>query len=459
MDLDAQKMEKLMSEYDFDYFVIGAGSGGIRSARIAASHGAKVGVAEYKVIGGTCVNVGCVPKKIMAYAADYHAEFEDAKGYGWEIGDKKSFDWKKFIERKNAEIERLNGIYNGLLEKNNVNYFEGQASLVDRNTVKIGEQTITAEKILIATGGTPRPMTIPGGEYAITSDEVFYLHKQPEHIVLIGGGYIAVEFAHIFAGLGTKVTLCYRKSQFLRGFDHDISQKLAEEMIKQGITLNFNCDIEKIEKDSGTLKAYTNDGKIIECDQILSAIGRIPNTEGLNLESVGIATSENGQIKINEHYQTSIDNIYALGDVANQHHLTPVATAEGQALANNLFSPQKDHKVHYQNITTAIFSRPAIATVGYDDVQAREKGFDVEVFTASFRSMKFILAERDEKNFMKLVVDKQTDRVIGCHMIGLDSPEIMQGFAVALNAGATKADFDKTIGIHPTSAEEFVTMK
>lgn len=445
--------------YDYDYFVIGAGSGGVRSSRIAASLGAKVGIAEYKDIGGTCVNVGCVPKKIMAYAADYHGHFEDAQGYGWDVKIPQSLDWTKFIARKNAEIKRLNGIYDGLLQKAGVDYFPHHARFIDAHTLQVGERRITADKILIAVGGVPRKGDIPGAELTLSSDEIFYLERQPEHIVIVGGGYVAVEFAHIFHGMGSKVTLCYRGDLFLRGFDDDMREALREEMEKQGIALKFECDLSAVEKDGKNLRARLSTGEAIHADSILSAIGRVPNTDGLGLDTVGIKTAKNGQIIINDQYQTNVENVYALGDVANQWNLTPVATAEGQTLARRLFGGQKDAKLTYENIATAIFSQPPIATVGYSERQATEKGYDITVFKARFRSMKFILAERDEKILMKLVVDKKTDKVLGVHMIGLDAPEIMQGFAVALNAGATKADFDRTIGIHPTSAEEFVTMR
>ena len=445
--------------YDYDYFVIGAGSGGVRSSRIAAGLGAKVGIAEYKDIGGTCVNVGCVPKKIMAYAADYHAHFEDAQGYGWDIQIPEKLDWKKFISRKDAEIKRLNSIYDGLLEKAGVDYYPHHACFIDEHTLEVGNEKITADKILIAVGGTPRKDIIPGAEYTHTSDEIFHLEKQPGHLLIIGGGYIAVEFAHIFHGMGSKVELCYRGDLFLRGFDDDMRQTLCEEMMKQGVELHFHCDLSRVEKKGDKLVAHMSSGQTIETDCILSAIGRIPNTQGLNLDKIGLELEENGQIKINNQYQTNIEHIYALGDVANRWNLTPVATAEGQTLARRLFGEQKEGSVCYQNITTAIFSQPPIATVGFSEQQAKDNGYDIEVFKARFRSMKFILADRDEKILMKLVVDKKTDKVLGVHMIGLDAPEIMQGFAVALNAGATKADFDRTIGIHPTSAEEFVTMK
>tara|TARA_B100000242_G_scaffold216894_2_gene158400 strand:- start:15404 stop:16759 length:1356 start_codon:yes stop_codon:yes gene_type:complete len=445
--------------YDFDYFVIGAGSGGVRSSRIAATLGAKVGIAEYKDIGGTCVNVGCVPKKIMAYAADYHGHFEDAKGYGWDVKAPKNLDWGTFITRKDAEIKRLNGIYDGLLEKAGVTYYSGHASLKDPHTIQIDNTVVTADKILIATGGTPRKDMIPGAEHTLTSDEIFHLKQQPEHILIIGGGYVAVEFAHIFHGMGSKVSLCYRGDLFLRGFDDDIRETLKEEMIKQGIDLHFNCDLAGVEKDQDTLLARMSSGKTVECDTILSAIGRVPNTQGLNLDEVGVDLCPNGQIKIGDNFQTSVPNIYALGDVANKVPLTPVATAEGQSLAYHLFADKQSADISYENIATAVFSQPPIATVGYSEHEAEGLGHEITVFKTRFRSMKYILAERDEKILMKLVVCKKTDKVLGVHMIGLDAPEIMQGFAVALNAGATKADFDRTIGIHPTSAEEFVTMK
>lgn len=448
------------SGYDFDYFVIGAGSGGVRSSRIAATLGAKVGIAEYKDIGGTCVNVGCVPKKIMAYAADYHGHFEDARGYGWEIDIPKRLNWEKFITRKNAEIKRLNGIYDGILEKAGVTYFEGHAALVDAHTVRIGDKTITADKILIATGGTPRKDMIPGCEHTLTSDEIFHLEKQPEHILIVGGGYVAVEFAHIFHGMGSKVTLCYRGDCFLKEFDDDMRNTLKEEMEKQGVILRFGCDLTAVEKtDNGALKARLSGGDSLEVDCVLSAIGRVPNTQGLGLQDLGIEMLENGQIKVNENYQTNLPNIYAIGDVSNRHNLTPVATAEGQSLAHYLFADKPNAQISYENIATAIFSNPPIATVGLSEKEAQKRGLDVEIFKTRFRSMKYILAERDEKVLMKLIVCKKTNKVLGCHMIGLDAPEILQGFAVALNAGATKADFDRTIGIHPTSAEEFVTMR
>ncbi len=457
-------MTKTAHSYDYDYFVIGAGSGGVRSSRIAASLGAKVGIAEYKAVGGTCVNVGCVPKKIMAYAADYHGHFEDAKGYCWDIQVPERLDWKKFISRKNDEIKRLNGIYDGILEKAGVEYHAGYARFIDEHTLEIDcpegeDKTITANKILIATGGTPRKDMVPGEEHTITSDEAFFLEEQPKHILIIGGGYIGVEFSHIFRGMGSKVSICHRGPMFLRGFDDDIVACLHEDMQKQGVNLHFNNQLQSVEKKGDTLYAHLSGGEVIECDCILSAIGRIPNVQGLGLDKIGINQAENGQIKVDEHDKTNIEHIFALGDVTNKMQLTPIAIAQGQKLAERLFSGDPEREVCYNNVATAVFSQPPIATVGCSEAEAKDLGFDVEIFKTKFRSMKYILAERDEKIFMKLVVCKNTDKVLGVHMIGLDAPEIMQGFAVALNAGATKADFDRTIGIHPTSAEEFVTMK
>ncbi|MFP4314433.1 MAG: glutathione-disulfide reductase [Alphaproteobacteria bacterium] len=451
--------------YDYDYFVIGAGSGGVRSARIAANLGAKVGIAETKHIGGTCVNVGCVPKKIMAYAADYHGDFEDAKGYGWDVNTSAKLDWHKFISRKNAEIERLNGIYQNLMDKAGVDYFEGFARFKDAHTIEInhkdGDKIITADKILIATGGTPRRDMIPGEEHTITSNEAFYLEKQPKHIMIIGGGYIGVEFAHIFGGMGSKVTLVHHNQTILRGFDRDIANHLCEQMRAQGVNFAFDNQLKSVEKKGGTLYAHLSGGDVIDCDCILSAIGRIPNVQGLGLKDIGVKQENNGKIIVDIYSQTNVPHIYALGDVVNKMQLTPVAIDQGHRLADRLFGPPQENlkEICYNNVPTAVFSRPPISTVGCTEEEAKEMGHEVKVYSSTFRPMKYILAEREEKTLMKLVVCKESDIVLGVHMIGLDAPEIMQGFAVALNMGATKADFDKTIGIHPTSAEELVTMR
>jgi glutathione reductase (NADPH) len=443
----------------YDYFVIGAGSGGVRSARIAAAHGAKVGIAEASSLGGTCVNLGCIPKKLLAYAADYAMHFEDAKGYGWATPEKIPFDWPTLIENKNLEIARLNGIYKTVLEKPGVEIINGFAKFVDSHTLSINDQIISADKILIATGGKPRVPAIEGGALMATSDTVFHWPAMPHHVVIQGGGYIAVEFAHIFHGLGAHVTLLYRGDLFMRGFDHDIRTALAEEMRKQGIHLRFDCDVQKIEKNGPRTSVYTTQGDILECDLALAAIGRDPNIDKLNLESTNIILSNNGQIAINEFYQTSQPHIYALGDVANAHNLTPVAIAEGHVLADRLFGGKPERAVNYDNIATAVFSHPPLATVGLTEEQALAAGYDVNVYKSGFKPMKHTLTDRDERTLIKMVVDKASQRVLGLHMMGQDAPEILQGFAVALNAGATKADFDRTIAIHPTSAEEFVLLR
>ena len=443
----------------YDFFVIGAGSGGVRAARIAATHGAKVGVAEASDLGGTCVNLGCVPKKLMAYAADYHSHFEDAKGFGWDTPDHVEFDWQKLIERKDAEISRLNGIYDKILGNAGVEIIKGYASFVDKNTLDIEGQRVTADKILIAVGATPRWPTVEGAELFLTSDQIFHWKETPRRAVIVGGGYIAVEFAHILRGIGAHVTLLYRGELFLRGFDRELALALRDEMTKQGVDLRFNTDVKKIEKNGPIYSVHTTQGDILECDLPLAAIGRVPKTEGLNLDNAGVKLNARGQIIVNEDYQTSSDSIYALGDVTDTYNLTPVAIQEGHALADNLFSDFARREVNYKNVATAVFSEPPLSTVGLTEEEALAKGYEIEIFKSTFKPMKHTLSGRDEKTFMKLIVDKETDRVLGIHMMGLDAPEIMQGFAVALNCGATKAEFDRTMAMHPTSAEEFVTMR
>jgi glutathione reductase (NADPH) len=447
---------------EYDYFVIGAGSGGVRSARIAASHGAKVGIAENKKLGGTCVNVGCVPKKLFAYSADFSAHFEDASNYGWKVG-KSNFNWKTLLQNKDKEITRLNGIYEKLLKNSGVDIISGEAAFIDDKTVEItngnDKRLIKAKKILIATGGEPRKPAIPGGEHAITSDDAFHMKQFPENVVIMGGGYIAVEFAHILKGMGANVTLLYRGDLFLRGFDKDLRNVLADEMQKQGIKLCFNTDIQEIKKNGKKYTVKTNTGKNITTDIVLASIGRNPNTARLNLKSAGIATDKSGKIKVDSKYKTSKTDIYAVGDVCNNHNLTPVAIAEGHVLADTLFAKAKDRKVDYRYIPTAVFSHPPIGTVGLSEEEAISKSYDIDTYVSSFRPLKHTITGRDEKTFMKLVVDKKTDQVIGCHMIGADAPEIIQGMAIAINAKAKKSDFDRTIGIHPSSAEEFVTMR
>lgn len=447
-----------MSSHDYDYFVIGAGSGGVRSARIAATHGAKVAIAEGADLGGTCVNIGCVPKKLFAYASDFGPAFEDAKNFGWSASDV-SFDWATLRDNKTKEIERLNGIYNSLLERAGVTLYPHFASFVDDHTLQVGEETITADKILIATGGKPRQPEFKGAEYTIVSDDAFYLPDLPKRILIQGGGYISVEFAHIFHGLGVHVDLIYRDTLFLRGFDSDIREFLAAEMNKQGCTTHFNCDIDEVVKQNdGSYKVICQDGKIIETDLVFSAIGRVPNTNGLALDKAGIKTKKNGQINVDDHYRTSAPNIFAVGDVSSSEALTPVAIAEGHALADNLFGGMHRH-VNYDNIATAVFSNPSIGTVGLSEEQAREQGHKVDIYKSAFKPMKHTISGRDEKTLMKLVVDQDTDKVLGVHMCGTDAPEIIQPMSLALNLGATKADFDRTMPVHPTSSEEFMTMR
>lgn len=448
-----------MSEYDYDYFVIGAGSAGVRSARIASSHGAKVAVAEASALGGTCVNLGCVPKKIMAYGSDYHGHFKDAKGYGWDVPDDIPFDWNKLITNQRNEIARLNGAYENTLKNAGVEIINGYAKFVDAHTIDIDGKQVTADKILIAVGGKPRTPPQEGGELMATSDDMFSWPETPKKVVIVGGGYIAVEFAHILHGIGAKVDLLYRGDLFLRGFDVDLAAHLALEMKKQGIGIHFNTDLERCEKTDSGYIIHTNTGESFECDVPLAAIGRVPVTEGLGLEAADVALLENGQIDVNEDYQTSQEHIYACGDVANRDNLTPVAIKEGHVIADRLFNQQRDRYVNYENIATAVFSDPPIGTIGLTEQQARDEGYDVQVFTSTFTPMRNQLAQKAEKTLMKMVIDQKSDRVLGLHMIGLDAPEIMQGFAIAMNMGATKADFDRTMPIHPTSAEEFVTLK
>ena len=446
-----------MTTYDFDLFVIGAGSGGVRASRMAAGYGARVAVAEASDLGGTCVNLGCVPKKLMVYASSFSAAAADAEGFGWTVPTP-TFDWATLIANKDREIGRLNGIYQGLLEGAGVRIIKGRARLLDRNTIEVNGERFTSERVLVATGGRPFKSEIPGHDLSITSDEIFHLDRQPERIVIAGGGYIAVEFAGILKGMGSEVTLVYRGPLFLRGFDDDVRATLAEEMRKRGITLLFDTLIEKIEGTEDALLAATNHGDVIEADQVLSAMGRLPNTGGLGLEEVGVELTTRGAVVVNENLESSVSGIYAIGDCIDRVALTPVALAEGMAIAETLFNDNPT-VVDYTNIPSAVFSQPNIGTVGLTEAEARADGFDVEIYRSTFRPMVHTMSGRNEKTMMKLVVDRKTDRVLGIHMVGPDAGEIIQGMAVALKAGATKATFDSTIGIHPTAAEEFVTMR
>lgn len=445
--------------YDFDLFVIGAGSAGVRASRFAAGFGARVAVAESRYLGGTCVNVGCVPKKMLVYGAHFSEDFEQAQGYGWNLGEA-GFDWPTLIANKNREIQRLNGIYRNLLVNSGVTLLEGHARLVDAHTVQVGEQRFSAEHILVATGGWPQIPDLPGREHAISSNEAFFLEKLPQRVLVVGGGYIAVEFASIFHGLGAKTTLLYRKDLFLRGFDGAVRTHLRDELSRKGLDLQFNADIARIDKQAdGSLLATLKDGRILEADCVFYATGRRPMLDDLGLENTGVELDDRGFIKVDDEYRTAEPSILALGDVIGRVQLTPVALAEGMAVARRLFKPAEYRPVDYDHIPTAVFSLPNIGTVGLSEEDARARGHKVKVFESRFRPMKLTLTENQERALMKLVVDAESDRVLGCHMVGPEAGEIVQGLAVALKAGATKRIFDETIGVHPTAAEEFVTMR
>ena len=444
--------------FDYDLFVIGAGSGGVRCSRVASQLGAKVAVAEDLYLGGTCVNVGCVPKKLFVYASEFSEQFASAPGFGWDSVTP-NFDWQKLRENKNDEIARLNGIYNSILDNAGVDVIHGRATIAGPHEVKVGESIYSAEKILIATGGWPRKPSYPGAEYTMDSNEIFYMDQLPKRILVQGGGYIAVEFAGILNGLGCETELSYRKSLFLRGFDNEIREFVKTEMEKKGVILSFETDIEKIEKrEDGSLEvAYTN-GETRNVDAVFTAIGRTPKTADLGLENTKVELSPSGAVVVDDNFRTAEHNIYAIGDVIERIALTPVALAEGMALANHLFAGSRVN-VDYSNIATAVFCQPNIGTVGLTEEQAMSQGLDIAVYSSDFKALKHTLSGKTERTLMKLIVDKGTDKVLGAHMVGEHAGEIIQGLAIAIKTGATKCDFDQTIGIHPTSAEEFVTMR
>lgn len=445
--------------YDYDLFVIGAGSGGVRASRFAAGFGARVAVAESRYLGGTCVNVGCVPKKLLVYGAHMAEEFEQARGYGWSL-ESAQFDWPTLIGNKTREIQRLNGIYRNLLVNSGVTLLEGHARIVGAHEVEVNGQRYSAEHILIAVGGWPQVPDIPGKELAITSNEAFYLEQLPRRVLVVGGGYIAVEFASIFHGLGAQTSLLYRGERFLRGFDEAVRTHLEEELRKKGMDLQFNSDIAAIARQAdGSLLATLRDGRVLEADCVFYATGRRPMLDDLGLENAGVALDARGYIAVDDEFRTSVPSILAIGDVIGHMQLTPVALAEGMAVARRLFRPEEYRPVDYALIPTAVFSLPNIATVGLTEQQAVEQGHRIKVYESRFRPMKLTLTDCQERTLMKLVVDADSDRVLGCHMVGPDAGEIVQGLAVALKACATKAVFDDTIGIHPTAAEEFVTMR
>jgi len=445
-------------EYDYDYFVIGAGSGGVRSSRIASTLGAKVAVAEDSFVGGTCVNVGCVPKKLFVYASHFVDEFHHAQGFGWQLGEPK-FDWKTLLENKNNEISRLNGIYDGILERAGVELIKGRAVITGPNEVECNGKKITAKFILVATGSKATVPKVPGSEHVLTSYEMFFLEDLPEKVLVVGGGYIGVEFACILNGYGINTTLAYRKDLFLRGFDISLREFLKEEMEKKDISLKFNTNVSEIVEENGKFKAIYDSGESEVFDKILYATGRSPNTEGLGLEKAGVDLGKAGEILVDENFKTSCDSIYAVGDVINRVQLTPVALKEGNYVATLLFG-EKSKAVDYKLIPTAIFSQPEMATVGLTESEAVEQfGEDLKIYKSKFRPMKLTLTDSQEKTMVKMIVQESTGIVLGVHMGGIYSAEIIQGIGVALKAGATKEHFDDTFGIHPTSAEELVTMR
>ena len=447
-----------MTQYDFDLFVIGGGSGGVRAGRIAAGHGARVAVAEEYRYGGTCVIRGCVPKKLLVYASEYAHGFEDAAGFGWSVGETR-FDWPTLIANKDKEIGRLERIYRGLFENAGAKTFDGRATLVDAHTIEVAGQRVTAGTILIATGAAAVKPDVPGAEHMITSNEAFHLPSQPKRVVVLGGGYIALEFAGIFNGLGSRTTVLYRGEQILRGFDDDVRNHLANELVKSGIELRVKTDVTRLDKlADGTLRLTLTDGSQIEADAVMAATGRKPNTQGLGLEALGVALDGQGAVKVDGFSRSSVAHIYAVGDVTNRINLTPVAIREGHAFADTVFG-NKPRQADHADVPSAVFSQPPVGSVGLTEAQAREKYGQVDIYRTSFKPMRHTLSGRDERVLMKLIVDAATDRVVGAHMVGPEAGEIIQGIAIAVKAKATKADFDATVGIHPTAAEEFVTLR
>jgi len=455
-------MTTTATTYDYDFFVIGAGSAGVRASRVAADLGARVAVCEERELGGTCVNVGCVPKKLMVYGAHFSEEAHDAAGFGWRVASP-TFDWATLIANKDREIARLNGIYQRLLENKGVRIMRGRATVKGPHEVLVttpdGQKSIVSARfILVAVGGRPSRPELPGSEHVLVSDDIFHLKEMPRRILIVGGGYIAVEFAGIFSGYGASVTQIYRGSLFLRGFDRDVRCHLDSEMRKKGIDLRFRRDLQKVERVPQGLAVTFDDGTTLEVDAVLVAIGRQPLTHDLGLEQAGVELDARGAIKVDERFRTSVRSIYAVGDVIDRVQLTPVALAEGMLVARNLFGGESK-RADYDYIPSAVFSNPPIGSVGLSEEEARHLYGAVDIFKSNFKPMKQTLGGGDDKTFMKLVVDQASQRVVGVHMVGSDAGEIVQGFAVALKCGATKQMFDSTIGIHPTAAEELVTMR
>ena len=447
-----------MAEFDYDLIVLGAGSGGVRASRLAAGYGKKVAVVESAALGGTCVNVGCVPKKLFYYASHFSEEFQHSRGFGWQLVAQQ-FDWPTLLRHKNKEIERLNGIYEKLLLNAGVTIIEGRGQFVGPHEVSVNKQVYSAERIIIATGAQSYIPPIKGWQSIETSNEAFFMQQFPRRVVVIGGGYIAVEFAGIFSGMGAETHLVHRRQRFLKEFDEDIQIELTAELHKKNMQMHLGVEVVEVEKlPDGTFKLKLTDNSTIEADYILCATGRVPNSKDLALAKAGVETQDNGSIVVDKNFQTNVQSVYAIGDVIDRVQLTPVAIAEAVALIEHIYE-HKPVQLNYRNIATAVFSQPNVGTAGLTEHKARKLYNKLRVYKSKFRHLKHTLSGSDEKTFMKLIVDDETDKVIGVHMVGADAGEIIQGMAVALQAGATKQQFDGTIGIHPTAAEEFVTMK
>ncbi|XSG81147.1 MAG: glutathione-disulfide reductase [Methyloligella sp. ZOD6] len=447
-----------MANYDYDLFVIGAGSGGVRAARMAAAYGAKVAIAEDYRVGGTCVIRGCVPKKLLVYGARYAKELEDADAYGWSIGDY-SFDWSTLIGNVAAEVDRLNGVYTRILEKADVTTMLARATVEDPHTIKLSDrdEPVTAERILLATGGHPAFPDIPGKEHFISSDDCFKLERLPKSMAILGAGYIGLEFAGIFNALGVDVTVIYRGDQILRGFDDELRDILAESLRKQGIDIRVNTNITAIEKEGEGVRLQLTSGDSMAVETVMAATGRIPNTAGLGLQKAGVELGWNGHVVVDEHSKSSVDNIYAVGDITDRFNLTPVAIREATAFVETVYCDNPT-ALDYLKIPTAVFTTPEAAMIGLTEQDARER-CQVDVFKTSFRPMKYSLPKGDETMLVKLIVDAESDEVIGCHVLGPDAAEIVQTAAIAVTNGLTKSDFDLTMALHPTAAEELVTLR
>jgi glutathione reductase (NADPH) len=446
-----------MPQYDFDLFTIGAGSGGVAASRRAGSYGARVGICEDSRVGGTCVIRGCVPKKLLVYGSSFADAFADAEGYGWSVPTP-SFDWGRLIANKNKEIDRLEGLYRKMLKDAGCALFEARGRIVDPHTIELGGKRVTAAHILVATGAWPEMPALPGIEHVITSNEALDLTTLPKRIAIVGGGYIAVEFAGIFAGVGAEVTEIIRADQILRGFDDDIRNNLAIEMKQRGIKIIAHQHLVEIKKLTQGYALRMHSGATIETDCVMYATGRNPKARNIGLEQVGVKLNHRGAVEVDEWSRTAVASIYAIGDVTDRLNLTPVAIAEGRALAETLFN-NNPMTISHENVATAVFTQPPVGTVGLSEHAARAKGYTLDIYRTRFRPMKHTLSGREERVMMKLVVDQASDRVLGCHMVGPDAPEIIQSLGVAITCGATKKQFDRTMAVHPTAAEEFVTMR